>query len=181
MLATELLFANVVTVLEQNFETRWSRPGGLGICCAQIMVINFASPPEQPHGGWGEFGARLSLLNDQAAVMELHELETMMLALSKDPMWFAIYSWALLLLFSLVVGTKTVVRCTLFLCILPSLRAIRSGQADVFWARFWMVVGLASNLGLPSSIRAMLFIWCAAPHHANGTDVIFSLIQKIFV
>ncbi|XP_003745790.1 uncharacterized protein LOC100900212 [Galendromus occidentalis] len=110
--------------------------------------------------------------------MEPHYLENMVGALAKDPVWFAIYVSVILVMISMLVGTKTIVRFTILLCVLPTLRSIRRGDADIFWARYWMIVGLVSNFGLPSSVRAGIFIWCCAPHAANGTNVIFALISK---
>jgi len=110
--------------------------------------------------------------------MESNYFENMIGALSKDPVWFAIYTSAIIIMISMLVGTNTIVRFTILLCVLPTLRSIRRGDADLFWARYWMIVGLASNFGLPSTLRAGLFIWCCAPHAANGTNVIFALISR---
>ena len=67
--------------------------------------------------------------------METHYFENIIGALAKDPVWFTVYSVAVIVMASMLVGSRTIVRLTIMLCILPSLRSIRRGDADIFWAR----------------------------------------------
>ncbi|OQR73482.1 hypothetical protein BIW11_09704 [Tropilaelaps mercedesae] len=90
----------------------------------------------------------------------------------------ALYTICLVPPLALVCGSRCITRLTLLLfCLPPTIIAFKNGQMDTFWSRFWVLVGLASNLCIRGRVRAAFVIWCAMPCAKNGTHVIFELLN----